>query len=61
MNCIEVKRMCQCLVKHGHPDMSSRYLTIRNFLAVADLDKCGHRYPVTQTFASMRTNNIPNA
>merc|ERR1711939_271856 len=39
MNRIEVKRMCQHLVEHGHPDMSSRYLTLRKFLAVADLDK----------------------
>ena len=31
--------MCQHLVEHGHPDMSSRYLTLRKFLAVADLDK----------------------
>ena len=43
MNRIEVKRMCQHLVEHGHPDMSSRYasryLHLRKFLAVADLDK----------------------
>ena len=45
MNHIEVKRMCQHLVEHGHPDMSSRYLTLRKFLAVADLDKCDRPHP----------------
>ena len=59
MNRVEVKRMCQHLVEHGHPDMSSRYLTLRNFLAVVELDKCDHRYPDTRNyFTSIRTNNV---
>ena len=58
MNHIEAKHLRQHLKQHLLQHGCS---TMRGFLTVADLDKCGHRYPDSQIFVFMRANNILNA